>query len=62
METEKFKLSDILYGFVVPLLVILIIFVLAVYVNPGGSYHVLGTVLVYGGTIGYHFYTRLFYK
>jgi hypothetical protein len=42
LETPKFKLSDILYGIVVPLLVVLLIFVLAVYVNPGGQFHVLG--------------------
>lgn len=50
MEPEKFKLSDILYGFVVPLILVLLIFVLAVYVNPGGSYAVLG-VDGLGGTI-----------
>ncbi len=51
MESEKFKLSDILYGFVVPLILVLLIFVLAVYVNPGGSYHVLGLEGI-TGTIG----------
>jgi len=50
LEPEKFKLSDILYGFVVPLILVLLIFVLAVYVNPGGSYAVLG-VDGLGGTI-----------
>jgi hypothetical protein len=50
LESEKFKLSDILYGFVVPLIVVLLIFVLAVYANPGGSFHVLGTDGL-GGTI-----------
>ncbi len=50
MEPEKFKLSDILYGFVVPLILVLLIFVLAVYVNPGGSFAVLG-VDGLGGTI-----------
>jgi hypothetical protein len=50
LEPEKFKLSDILYGFVVPLVLILLIFVLAVYANPGGSYHLLG-VDGLGGTI-----------
>ena len=42
LGTERFKLSDILYGFVIPLLLVLIIFVLAVYVNPNGKYAVLG--------------------
>ena len=52
MEPEKFKLSDILYGLVVPLILVLLIFVLAVYVNPGGQYHVLGVGTDILGTIG----------
>jgi hypothetical protein len=51
LEPEKFKLSDILYGFVVPLILVLLIFLLAVYVNPGGSYHVFGVEGILG-TIG----------
>jgi hypothetical protein len=50
LEAEKFKLSDILYGFVVPLILVLLIFVIAVYVNPGGTFHFLGTEGL-GGTI-----------
>jgi len=50
LEPEKFKLSDILYGFVVPLILVLLIFVIAVYVNPGGTFHFLG-VDGLGGTI-----------
>jgi hypothetical protein len=50
METEKFKLSDILYGFVIPLILVLLIFLIAVYVNPGGTFHYLG-VDGLGGTI-----------
>ena len=46
METEKFKLSDILYSIVIPIILVLLIFVLAVYVNVGGSYHVLGTDVI----------------
>jgi hypothetical protein len=42
LEPEKFKLSDILYGFIVPLILVLIIFLLVVYVNPSGQFHVLG--------------------
>lgn len=42
METEKFKLADILYGIVIPIILVLLIFVLAVYVNISGTYHVLG--------------------
>jgi hypothetical protein len=43
LETERFKLSDILYGFIIPLLLVLIIFVLAVYVNPTGEHNVLSS-------------------
>jgi hypothetical protein len=50
LEPEKFKLSDILYGIVIPLLLVLLIAVLAIYVNPGGQFHVLGYEGV-GGTI-----------
>jgi hypothetical protein len=43
LETEKFKLVDILYGILIPLAVALLIFVLALFVNVTGSYHVLGS-------------------
>ncbi len=43
METPKFKLADILYGIIIPLILVLLIYILAIYVNPGGQYHVLGT-------------------
>jgi hypothetical protein len=42
MEPEKFKISDILYSIVIPIILVLLIYVLAVYVNPSGSEHVLG--------------------
>jgi hypothetical protein len=42
LEPEKFKLSDILYGIGIPLILVLLIAVLAIYVNPGGQYHVFG--------------------
>jgi hypothetical protein len=48
LETPKFKLADIFYAVIIPLILVLLIFVLAVYVNPGGQYHVLGTT----GTLG----------
>ncbi|MDR0318751.1 MAG: hypothetical protein LBI09_01800 [Nitrososphaerota archaeon] len=51
LETENFKLSTILYGFIVPMILVLLIFVLAVYVNPTGSYHVLGSDEGLGVTI-----------
>lgn len=42
MAENKFKLSDIFGGIVIPLILVLLIYVLAVYVNVGGQYHVLG--------------------
>ncbi len=42
MEEQKFKLSDIFGGIVIPLILALLIYVLAGYVNVGGEYHVLG--------------------
>ncbi len=50
LETPKFKLSDILNGIVIPLILVLLIFVIAVYLNPGGTFHFLGTEGL-GGTI-----------
>jgi len=51
LETERFKLSDILYGFIVPMILVLLIFVLAVYVNTTGEYAVLGSTDGIGTTI-----------
>jgi len=42
LETPKFKLADIFYGIIIPLILVLLIFVLAVYVNINGASHVLG--------------------
>ncbi len=42
-ETEKFKLKDIFNGIVIPIILVLLIYALAIYVNPTGSMHVLGT-------------------
>lgn len=42
-ETEKFKLKDIFNGIVIPLILVLLIYALAVYVNPTGTFHVFGT-------------------
>jgi hypothetical protein len=50
-ETEKFKLANILNGIIIPIILVLLIYVLAVYVNPNGPYHVFG-VSGLGGTIG----------
>lgn len=50
MEPEKFKIADILYGIIIPIILVLLIYVLAVYVNPSGPHAVLG-VSGTGGTI-----------
>ena len=42
METEKFKLIDIFYGIIIPLILVLLIYVIAIYVNPGGNHHIFG--------------------
>ena len=42
MAENKFKLSNIFDGIIIPLILVLLIYVLAVYVNVGGQYHVLG--------------------
>jgi len=47
---NKFKIADILYGIVIPMILVLLIFVLAVYVNPSGSHALLGASGT-GGTI-----------
>jgi small-conductance mechanosensitive channel len=50
LETPKFKLADIFSGIIIPLILVLLIYVLAVYVNPSGTNHVLG-VSGTGGTV-----------
>lgn len=42
MAENKIKVSDIFGGIIIPLILVLLIYVLAVYVNVGGQYHVLG--------------------
>jgi len=42
LAENKSILSTIIDGIVIPLILVLLIFVLAVYVNPGGAYAVLG--------------------
>jgi hypothetical protein len=43
LEPEKFKLSDIFYAVIIPLILVLLIYLLAVYVNVSGTHHVFGT-------------------
>ena len=42
MAENKIKPSTIFDGIIIPLILVLLIYVLAVYVNVGGQYHVLG--------------------
>ncbi len=42
METPKFKLADIFNGIIIPIILVLLIFFLAIYVNVSGTYHILG--------------------
>ena len=42
MAENKFKLADIFAGIIIPLILVLLIFVFAVYLNVGGTYHILG--------------------
>jgi hypothetical protein len=42
LETQKFKLVDIFYGVIIPLILVLLIFFLAIYVNVSGTHHILG--------------------
>ena len=42
MEPEKFKLANLIDGIVIPIVLVILIFVLAVYINPTGSEHIIG--------------------
>jgi len=42
LAENKFKLADIFGGIVIPMILVVLIYVLAVYVNVGGQYHLLG--------------------
>ncbi len=42
MSENKFKLADIFGGIIIPIILVILIYVLAVYVNVGGQYHLLG--------------------
>jgi hypothetical protein len=42
LAENKFKLADIFGGVIIPLILVLLIFVFAVYLNVGGQYHILG--------------------
>jgi len=42
LEPEKFKLSNLIDGIVIPIILVILIFVLAVYINPTGTEHIIG--------------------
>jgi hypothetical protein len=42
LAENKFKLADIFGGVIIPLILVLLIFVFAIYLNVGGTYHILG--------------------
>ncbi len=42
MAENKFKLSDIFGGIIIPIILVLLIYVFAVYLNVGGEFHLLG--------------------
>ena len=42
METTKFKLADLFNGIVIPIILVLLIFFLAIYINPTGTQHIIG--------------------
>lgn len=52
METQKFRLIDILYGIGIPLVLFLLVFLLTIYVNPSGQYHIFGVGSDLLSTIG----------
>jgi hypothetical protein len=43
LAENKFKLADIFGGVIIPLILVLLIFIFAVYLNVGGQNHILGT-------------------
>lgn len=51
METQRFKIADILFGLVIPIILAVLIFALAYYINPSGSEHILGATGALG-TVG----------
>lgn len=42
METPKFKLADIFYAVIIPLILVFLIYFLAVDINPSGTIHMIG--------------------
>ena len=42
MEENKFKLKNLFDAIVIPIILVILIFVFAVYINVGGQYHIFG--------------------
>jgi len=42
LEENKFKLKNLIDAIVIPIILVILIFVFAVYINVGGQYHILG--------------------
>jgi hypothetical protein len=42
LETPKFKLADIFNGIVIPIILVILIYFLAIYINPTGTSHIIG--------------------
>lgn len=42
MEPEKFKIADLIDAIVIPIILVILVFVLAVYINPTGLHHIIG--------------------
>ena len=52
MENQKFRIVDILYGIIIPLVLFLLIFLLTIFVNPNGQYHIFGNGTDLLSTVG----------
>jgi len=48
LEAPKFKLADIFNGIVIPIILVVLIFFLAIYVNPTGAKHIIGATNTIG--------------
>ena len=48
MAENKINISIIFGGIIIPIILVLLIYVFAVYLNVGGTYHVLGATNVIG--------------
>jgi hypothetical protein len=46
LEEKKFKLKDLFDALVIPIILVILIFVFAVYINVGGQHHILGATNV----------------